>query len=139
MAIYFGQLIAEKLTQADAYYAVGNHINAHDWAKLTDDDKKAGLLQSEREVNLYLGTDLETNYSNTDWPESSNPNFRPDYAIFEDARFILENTVRTKEGTDGARRIESEEYQEEEKDQGVGLSPQAQRFLRLNRTQISRG
>ena len=139
MAIYFGQLIAEKLTQADAYYATGNHINAHDWAKITDDDKKAGLLQSEREVNLYLGTDLEANYSTTDWPMTSCPNFRPDYAIFEDARYILENTVRTKEGTDGAEDIESEEYQQEEQDQGVGLSPQATRFLRMNRIQISRG
>jgi hypothetical protein len=138
MAIYFGQDITEKLAQADAYYAVGNHINAHDWKKITDDDKKAGLLQSEREVNLYLGTDLEARYDATDWPISGCPNFRPDIAIFEDARYILENTVRTEEGTDGASDIESEEYQQEEQDHGVGLSPQAQRYLRMNRIQITR-
>jgi hypothetical protein len=139
MAIYFGQLIAEKLTQADTYYAVGNHINAHDWAKITDDDKKAGLLQAEREVNRWLGINLERAFDDTDFPIAGAENKRPDEAIFEQALFILENTVRTKEGTDGAEDIESDEYQQDEQTKGVGLSPEASRCLGLNRIQTSRG
>lgn len=139
MAIYFGISIADKLIQADAYFATDNHILAFDWAEYSDDEKKAGLNQAEREVDLYLGVDLELEYSSTDWPESYNKNFRPDYAIFEQAYFILDNTARTKAAANGAQMIESEQYQEEERNTGVGMSPQATRFLRLNRMQIDRG
>jgi hypothetical protein len=139
MAIYFGQTITEKLSQANDYYAVDNHIRAYDWAQFSDNEKKAALNQSEREVNLYLGIDLEENYSTIDWPADWNKNFRPDYAIFEQALFILDETARTNTSTDGAQIIESEEYQEQERDVGVGLSPQATRFLSLNRIQLSRG
>jgi hypothetical protein len=140
MAIYFGQIIATKLTQANAYFAVDNHIQAVDWSKCTDNEKKAGLLQAEREVNLYLGTDLEYNFSATSWPADWNLNFRPDYAVFEHAIFILGNTARTN-GNDasGAEMIESADYQRQEMTQGVGMSPQATRFLQMNRSQIERG
>ena len=140
MAIYFGQTIALKLAQAELYFALGNHIQAVDWSEYDSNEKSAGLLQAEREVNLYLGTDLEYNYSATSWPESDNTNFRPDYAIFEQAFFILGNTARTK-GADanGAEMIESADYQRQEMNQGVGMSPQATRFLQMNRTQIERG
>lgn len=139
MAIYFGQDLDTKLAQANTYYGVNSHIRAHDWAKVTDDDKKASLVQAEREVNLYLGLDLEEEYAGESFPLSDFINFRPDYAIFEHAFFILDNTARTADGTGGARRIESIAYQEEERSGGVPMSPQAMRFLRLNRLQITRG
>ena len=139
MAVYFGQTIDEKLSQAEDYFASDNHIQHLDWAEYTEDEKKAGLNQAEREVNLYLGINLEENYDDTDWPVDWNKNFRPDYACMEQAFFILENTARTKTGGDGAEMIESEEYQREERAHGVGLSPQATRYLRMNRLQLDRG
>lgn len=139
MAIYFGQAIAEKLAQADAYYALDNHIMALDWGEYNDNEKKAALNQSEREVNLYLGVDMEETYPTTSWPADWNPNFRPDYAIFEQSFFVLDNTARTKGSSSGAEMIESEKYQEEERTSGLSLSPQATRFLQLNRLQIERG
>ena len=139
MAIYFGISAAAKLVIAEEFYAVGNSIRAHDWAKVTDDDKAAGLAQAEREVNLYLGINLESLYDGTSFPISEQENFRPDFAIFEHALFILENTARTKGSTEGVRTIESKSYQEEERSEGVPMSPQATRYLRLNRLQISRG
>ena len=137
MAIYFGQDIATKLTQADTYFDM--HILKHDWAKVTDGDKQIALQQAEREVNLYLGADLEENFDDTSFPMTYQPNFRPDYAVFEHAYFLLDNTARTQASSDGVKRIESEEYQREERIGGVPLAPQAQRFLRLNRLQICRG
>lgn len=139
MALYFGQTITVKLAAAEAYFAADNHIRALDWAEYTDNEKKASLNQAEREVDLYLGTDLENEYSSTSFPASWNKNFRPDCAIFEHGLFVLENTARTKTSEAGAEMIESEEYQEEERTSGVGLSPQATRFLQLNRLQIARG
>lgn len=139
MAVYFGESITDKLALAELYFAVDNHIRALDWAEYTDNEKKAALNQSEREVNLYLGTDLEYNFSTTDFPVDWNKNFRPDFAIFENSLFILDNTARTKTSTAGAEMIESEDYQEEERTTGVGLSPQATRFLQINRLQLDRG
>jgi len=139
MAIYFGQDIATKLEIAEAYYANGNHVSSHDWAKLSEDDKKAGLLQAEREINRWYGINLEAMFSDTSFPISACPNKRPDEAVFEQAFYILENTARTTEGTDGAGRIESAEYQEDEKSTGVGLAPEAPRCMGITRTQLSRG
>ena len=139
MAIYFGKTIDEKLALADIYYAESNHIRSFDWAEHGTNAQKASLNQAEREVNLYLGADMERDFSATSWPAEWNLNFRPDYAIFEHALFILENTARAKLATSGAEMIESEGYQEEERTSGVGLSPQATRFLQLNRIQIDRG
>lgn len=139
MAIYFGITTAAKYAIANTYYGVNSHIRAHDWAAETEDDKKAALVQAEREVNLYLGTDMETTFDATSFPVTGNPNFRPDYAIFEHALFILDNTARKKSGSDGAGFTESSIYQIQERDTGVGISPQALRFLTMNRIQISRG
>jgi hypothetical protein len=136
---YFGQTITEKLSQADDYYAVDNHIKYLDWNAYSDNEQKAALQQSEREINLYLGLDLAENYSSTDWPISGLPNYRPDFAIFEQALFILDNTARTKSAATSATTIESEDYQEEERNTGLGIAPQATRFLQMKVTQIERG
>ena len=138
MAIYFGQSIAEKVLQADAYYAEGNHIRALDWAECSANGQKAGLAQAEREINLYIGMDLEEQFDTTDLPATWNKNFRPDYAVFEQALFILDNTARTRDAS-GVEMIESEKYQQEERNQGVGMSPQATRFLTITRSQTTRG
>lgn len=136
---YFDKTIDEKLAQADAYYGAANHIRHFDWARNTENEQKAGLNQAQREVDLYLGINLEEDYSDQDFPLSDFENFRPDYAIFEHALFILENTARTRASATSAQEIESEEYQEEERISGVTMSPQATRFLQLNRIQLQRG
>ena len=84
---YFDKTIDEKYAQANTYYADGNHVRAFDWLKISESERKAGLNQAQREVDLYLGTDLEDTYDDQDFPIGDNPNFRPDYAIFEHALF----------------------------------------------------
>ena len=139
MSIYFGQDIDEKLAQANAYFDPSNGVVGYDWAQHTDTEKKGALNQAEREIDLYKGWDMEEAYSTTDFPISGCKNFRPDFAVFEHAFFILENTARTNTATDGKVMIESEEYQKEEKQTGVTMSPQATRWLGSNRISIQRG
>ena len=139
MAIYFGITITEKLAIADAYFAVDNHIHAYDWVKYEDPEKKAALNQAEREINLYIGINLEERFDATSFPISGCENYRPDFAVFKHAYFILDNTARTRSSETGVGDIESESYQEEERTQGVGVSPQAERFLRINRISLARG
>lgn len=136
---YFDKSISEKLEQADTFYGVTSHIRHYDWERNTDDEKKAGLTQAQREIDLYLGINLEESYDDQDFPIGDYENFRPDYAIFEHALFILENTARTAAGGSGAQPIESSSYQEEERTTGLGISPQATRYLQMNRMQIARG
>lgn len=136
---YFDKTIDEKLTQADEYFGEENSIRHYDWEVNSTSEKKAGLNQAEREINLFCGANFEEVYGSEDFPISGFENFRPDYAMFEQALFILENTARRKTGTGGAMDIESEQYQEEERLHGVGLCPIAGRFLDLNGIQIDRG
>ena len=141
MAIYFGQDIDTKLALADAYFLPTNHVQGHDWdvAKYTNDERKGALNQAEREINLRIGLDLETSFSETDFPLSYDPNKRPDIACMEQALFLLDNTARTNTSTDGRKRIESAEYQEQEKSTGVLISPEAERYLGIKRRKIVMG
>ena len=139
MAIYFGITIAEKLTQADAYYGVANHIRSLDWGSYVENEQKAALLQAEREIDAHLGIALEENYSETSFPISEYSSYRPDYAIFEQALYLLNNTARQRTSSSGAELIESEQYQEQERTIGVGIAPEAMVFLRINRIQMERG
>ena len=139
MAIYFGQTITEKLSQADTYYGVANHIRNLDWNMYVDNEQKAALLQAEREIDSHLGIALEENYSNTDFPISEYSSYRPDYAVMEQALYLLTNTARQRTSSSGAELIESEQYQEDERTIGVGISPEAMVFLRVNKIQVERG
>ncbi len=135
---YFDKTIEEKLEQANEYFDVENNIRHYDWEFYETEGKKAGLNQAEREINLFCGANFAEVYDDEDFPISGYENFRPDYAIFEQALFVLENTARRK-SSGGAGDIESEEYQEEERLHGVGLCPVSGRYLDLNGIQMTRG
>lgn len=139
MAIYFGITVANKLVQADAYYAVANHIRHFDWDGYSEDEQKAALLQAERELDAHIGMTLEDSYSNTSFPIAEWSSYRPDYAVFEQALYLLNNTARQRTASSGAELIESDQYQEDERTIGVGIAPEAMVFLRINRVQIERG
>jgi hypothetical protein len=139
MAIYFGKTITEKLALADTYFGLNSHIRHYDWDGYSDDDQKAALVQSEREIDAHLGITLEQNYSSTSFPIVTGSSYRPDYAVMEHAFFMLENTARTRSSASGAEMIESEQYQEQEKTTGLNISPTALMYLRVNRIQVERG
>lgn len=139
MAIYFGQDIATKLTQADAFFGVNSHIRTYDWAEYTDDEQKAALVQAERELDGHIGMSLEESYSETSFPIVEHSSYRPDYAVFEQALFLLDNTARSRGASGGVKAIESEEYQREERTTGVTIAPAASMYLRLARIQMERG
>lgn len=139
MAIYFGKTATEKLAIADTYFGINSHIRHYDWGGYSDDEQKAALIQSEREIDAHLGFTMEEEYSSTDWPIVDGSSFRPDYAVIEHAFFLLDNTARRRTSSTGAEMIESEQYQEQEKTTGINISPQALVFLKINRIQMERG
>ena len=139
MAIYFGLTPAQKLVIADAYYASGNHISSLDWLNYSENDRTAGIIQAEREIDAWFGISLEQSFDETSFPIDGLPNYRPDYAVFEHAFFILDNTARTKTESDGPEMIESEDYQQEEKNHGLNMAPMALTLMKIATNRVEFG
>ena len=136
---YFGQTPAQKLADADVYFAEGNHIKALDWLKFDDNDRTAGLVQAERQIDANLGSSLEFNYSGEEFPLVEFSNFRPDWAIMEQAMFILENVVRQKNTATGSGLIFNEDQEQADRTHGTLICSEASLYLQLNRISIERG
>ena len=139
MAIYFGLTPAAKLVIADAYYASANHISSLDWLNYGDSERTAAIIQAEREIDAWFGISLEQSFDATSFPIDGLPNYRPDYAVFEHAFFILDNTARTKTESDGPEMIESEGYQQEEKNHGLNMAPMALTLMKVATNRIEFG
>jgi hypothetical protein len=121
----------KTITDADAYFAVTNHVRHYDWANYSEDERNGALAQAKREIELFIMRDAED--------PSSSDRFRDDYAIFEQAMFILDETVRTINSQNSAQMIETVDSEQRERTYGVTLSPLAQKFLARRRLRISRG
>jgi hypothetical protein len=121
----------KTITDANTYYAVTSHVRSFDWANYGTDERTGALAQAKREIELFIGRDV-CDPSGTD-------KFRDDYAIFEQALFILDETVRTTTSQNSAQMIETAETEKRERDYGVTLSPMAQKYLARQRLRISRG
>lgn len=121
------------LSDADQYFRPNNHLNAYDWSKVETDQRTAAFNQAKRELEVYLDRDLED-------PVTATEKYRDDYALFEQALYILMKTPRTK-GPGGSAVIDlaKDEEKEEIETQGLNISPMAQRFLMLNRVKLVRG
>lgn len=124
----------KTIEDAEDYFKPNNHLNAYDWRSYDEDTKNAAFNQAKRELQVSLNITLED-------PASDSDRYRFDYAHFEQALYILMNTPRQEEdGIDNV--IDEGDEDKDEKNpirQGVLISPQAQRYLRINRIHISRG
>jgi len=121
----------KTITDANAYFAASSHVRALDWANYTTDERTGALTQAKREIELFIMRDVED-------PAASD-RFRDDYAIFEQAMFILDQTVRTINSQNSAQMIETADTNERDRYYGVTLSPIAQKYLARQRLRISRG
>jgi hypothetical protein len=121
----------KTITDANTYFAPSSHVRALDWANYTTDERQGALTQAKREIELFIMRDVED-------PAASD-RFRDDYAIFEQAMFILDQTVRTINSQNSAQMIETADSSERDRYYGVTLSPIAQKYLARQRLRISRG
>jgi hypothetical protein len=124
----------KTITDCEEYFHPNNHLNSYDWRSYDEDAKNAAFNQALRELQVSLNKAFQDPVSDTD-------RYRDDYAHFEQALYILMNTPRQEE--DGIDNVIDEA--DEDKDdknpirQGVLISPQAQRYLRINRIHMPRG
>jgi hypothetical protein len=121
----------KTITDANAFFAATNHVRALDWVNYSTDERTGALAQAKRELELFIGRDAED--------PASTDRFRDDYAIFEQALFILDNTVRTVSSENSAQMVETVDTQQRDRFYGVTISPIAQKYLARQRIRISRG
>jgi len=121
----------KDITDANLYYAATNHVRSNDWSNYGTDERTGGLAQAQRELETFLGRDAED--------PNSDDRYRDDYAIFEQALFVLDNTVRTQGSTTGAQMIHTADTVERDRFYGVTISPMAMRYLAIPRLRIVRG
>ena len=121
----------KDIDDADLYFAATNHVRALDWANYSTDERTGALAQAKRELELFIGRDAED--------PATTDRFRDDYAIFEQALYILDNTVRTVSSENSAQMIETADTEQRERFYGITLCPIAQKYLARQRIRISRG
>lgn len=121
----------KTITDANTYFAETNHIRSKDWANYETAERTGALAQAKRELELFMARDVY-NPGTTD-------RFRDDYAIFEQALFILDETVRTTNSQNSAQIIETVDSEQRDWTYGIGICPMAQKYLCRQRLRISRG
>ena len=121
----------KTITEANTFFAEANHVRSNDWSKYTTAERTGALAQAQRELEVYFNRSAED--------PSATARYRDDYAIFEQALFILDETVRTRSSTTGARIIETVDSEQRDKYRGVTLCPMAMRYLAIPRMHMVRG
>ena len=121
----------KTITDANVYYGTDSHIRAYDWANYSTEERTAALAHAQRQIELYLQRDAE-NPASTD-------RYRDDYAIFEQAIFLLDETPRTRQSTNSAQIIPTVRSEERDETYGVTISPEAMRYLALKRLMVTNG
>ena len=119
---------------ADTYFGVNNDIRHYEWVSFKDGLRTAAVAQAKREIESVFGAEL------TDPTKTTNAGYRPDFAVFEQALWILQ-TTETKFGGEQAVVIDllkDDEAQVAKRKEKL-LSPKAQRWLCLNFVKMVRG
>lgn len=123
----------KNVQDADAYFSPKNHVKAENWKAFSSDEKQAGFNQAKRELELSLGRDLQD-------PSTSTTRIRDDYALYEQALFILENSKRVSgKGASAVVDLDKKKEGTREDKRGPLIAPEASRYLGINRLKIVRG
>ena len=121
----------KTITDANTYFGTDNHVKTYDWTSYETAERTASLAQAQRELEVFLGRDLSD--------PASGDRYRDDYACFEQALFLLEETVRKRESETGAILVETVDSENRDKYYGVTMGPMVMRYLAKRRVKWARG
>lgn len=117
------------LSDANTYFATT--VSNYDWLNISETERTAALIQAQRQLEMFVDRDASD--------PSDGDRYRDDYAIFEQALFLLDETVRTKESTNSAQIIETVDSSQRDRYYGVTISPEAMRFIAAKKLRIVNG
>ena len=122
----------KTVEDANEYFLPSNHIKSYSWRKYNKDDKVAAFAQAVRVLQASQGREMED-------PDSDDDTYRDDYAVYEQALFILENTPRQLSG--GVPNVVNlvDDNNDELERKGVLISPDAAMYFAMNRIHLVRG
>jgi len=120
--------MSSSLTNAETYFATGNHIKAASWAGFTPEIKGAAIAQAKRVLSrLARCTDIETFIE----ADTDDAGVNPEYAIYEQALWMLENQPMSN--ADGSFAVvtaaDPDTPSNARKAQTAEISPEALRWL----------
>jgi len=119
------------ISDANTYYAATNHVRSYDWLNYSTNERTAALAQAKRQIEMFMECDA--------YDPQATDRYRFDYAIFEQALFLLDETVRTKESVNSAQMVETVDTEQRDRYYGVTIAPEAMRFLAAKKVKIVNG
>jgi hypothetical protein len=119
----------KTISDCNAYYQPDNHVKANKWRAFDDVLRNAAFVQAQRDIKVYLNRTLDD-------PLSADI-YRDDYAVYEQALYMLENGNIQK--TAGASKAVKIGRNEEHREDDNWLSPQALRYMQMSMVKIARG
>jgi hypothetical protein len=134
--------MAIDLTTATAYFADDNHAEHLIWTGFADPDtdaQEAAIAQAKRDIALFTKKDPDENEPSDVTDPTEFPRF--DYAVYEQAIWILKNSFQVADGSQGTTKFIAGRSQEDEarERQADWISPVALRWLFRGRIMITRG
>ena len=132
------------LTAANGYFAKGNHPEAKVWAGFGDPDpdvQRAAIAQAKRDIALFSKLDPDDAENQPADPTDPLAFPRIDFAVYEQALYVLENGRHVADGAAGATKfIAGRTVPDGARErQGAWIAPNAIRWLFQGRIQVSRG
>ena len=124
-------------TLADTYYGTTNHLQSTVWTGFSTTLRDASIAHAIRDCSQALGVSLIAETVNDD------DYYRPDYAAYEQALFLLVNSSHTANGESAAPKWQTVDNDgiDKEKDRHF-IGPEAQRWLLIKQgslVKIARG
>lgn len=119
----------KTITDANTYFTTS--VKNNDWLSYTTTERTAALAQAKRELEAWLNHDLQD--------PSGSSNYRDDYGHFEQAMFLLDQTVFKRESETGAQRIVTVDSEQRDMTYDVTIAPKARVYFALPRRRINRG
>ncbi len=124
----------QTAVDADTYFKPNAHLLGRTWSEYKPEEKSAALAQAQQELELYTGRQMED--TNSGWTYGP----RDDYAVFEQAVFMLQNLHRANmTGGQRAVKLPKEDAGKEPRQNDIGIAPMAQRWLGRHRIRAVRG
>lgn len=121
-----------------SYFDAESHIRATVWQQFGERQQKAAIAQAKRQLSRAIDDDIEDEIIDTD-----DHVYRPDYAVYEQALWLLENGVIADADNAAPAALSSDPEQSDgARDSQRGLlSPEALRWLGIvpGRIMLRRG
>ena len=122
----------KDIDDANEYFKSDNHLKSYDWTGYDTKLRVGALAQALRELQVGLGREMED-------PDDDDT-YRDDYAVFEQALYILENLPRKKErGAAAVVDLAAKDDKLEIKRKGISIAPEAKQYFALNTIKVVRG